>query len=107
MTTLSDHIRWLAQCRPSSSRCSTLTPGDLFHCGLGDYYTSRPYPNGLPVVKGAMSDCEWGRERLARARRDIAEHKEMFQIRQRAEQISDESFYLWCSIMRGELVHVD
>jgi hypothetical protein len=45
------------------------------HCGLGDYVSLRPCPNGLPIDTREPGETEWGRERVVMARRDIAAHR--------------------------------
>jgi len=73
MSILSDWIRWEASCR--TRRGSGITAGDTMHCGLGEYDSLRPCPNGIPIDKRLPGDAEWWRERVERARRDIEKHQ--------------------------------
>lgn len=76
MSSAADWIRWQASCRHVSNRGTCLTPGDIVHCGYGDYYAPRPMPNGLPYRSGGPLDTEWGRARHERLRREIDRHTE-------------------------------
>ena len=96
--TVADHIRWMGQMTQGSRYGATA--GDSFHQGTYDYATSRPYPNGLPVVPGGMSDCEAGRRMIDKARRDSSEHSADMRVRQITESITSDVLSVFLSSAR-------
>ena len=96
--TVSDHIRWMGQM--SQGARYGATAGDSFHQGTYDYATSRPYPNGLPVVSGGMSDCEAGRRMIDKARRDSEQHSSDMRVRQMTESITSDVLSVFLSSTR-------
>ena len=76
MSILSDHNRWLAGCRHVSNKGTHLTPGDIFHCGLGDYVESMRCPNGMPVDTRTPNEVPSWRRRVEKARAFLARCRE-------------------------------
>ena len=102
MSTLTDHNRWLSGCRHVSNKGTHLTPGDIVHCGLGDYVESMRCPNGLPVDTRNPDQVPAWRRRVEKARRDIEAGDRKWRIMDMAEEITDEQFEVWFSSMRDE-----
>ena len=83
MGTLTDHNRWLSGCRHVSNNGTHLTPGDIVHCGLGDYVESMRCPNGLPVDRRTPDQVPAWRRRVEKARRDIVRIAQYFEHKDR------------------------
>lgn len=82
MSGLNRHIAWLAGCRNAPGQSHRAT-GDEFHQGnCGGYTETFSCPNGLPIDKGVPSDSKAWRERVERARRDIADHNSEYRVRE-------------------------
>lgn len=65
-----------------------MTAGDTFWQGKRDYDSRYPCPNGLGVRNTAPSDHEAWRERVDRARRDVAGHQRDIRVQELAAAIS-------------------
>jgi len=81
MSEYSDFIRWQAGCvsRPGFGA----TAGDTMHCGLQDYNEPYPCPNGLPIDRRPLGECESWRKRIEKTRRDSDEISRYFQNKDR------------------------
>jgi hypothetical protein len=79
-------IRWDARCRNMPAH--GVTAGDTYYLGLRDYVEMYPCPNGLPIDHRHPAEVPAWSDRIAKAKRDIEQHKSEQRVKLLAESIS-------------------
>lgn len=91
MSITSDFTRWQSGC--VNGTAEGVTAGDTMHLGLRSYSQEYPCPNGLEVRNEDPSGVPAWRNRIDKARKDIAEHREHIAWKTAV----DESHQTWLS----------
>jgi len=92
-------IHWDARCRNMPAH--GVTAGDTYWLGLRDYVPPYPCPNGLPIDHRQPADVPAWRERVAKAKRDIENHKSEQRVQLLAESISIEDVRKGLEVLRS------
>ena len=101
---MSDEDRAAARALSTTSFEKTFPPRRAESVG-GDGLHHRvhgPVTDPIEQITRSPHECPAWVRRREKARREIAEHKRGIRIQVMAEQISNEAFGLWCSILSGE-----
>ena len=88
MSDYSRFVAWQAGCRNAPGKSHRM-PSDEFHQGnCGGYSQAMYCPNGLPIDRGIPSESPAWRERVEKAKRDIATQSDAIEWQQIAESVA-------------------
>ena len=100
MSSVAAWIRWDSRCRNMPAH--GVTAGDTHYLGLRDYVEMYPCPNGLPLDESTTETNPVWREKIDKAKRDRAAHRERIAW----QQLEDDSAVVFAADDVARLVEL-